>query len=80
MKWQDYIQSDPSVLLGKPCIRETRISVEHIIGLLAQGWSAEEILNNYPRLTMEDLKAVYAFVYECLQDGLLYNPIPAKVG
>ncbi|MEO5644780.1 MAG: DUF433 domain-containing protein [Bacteroidia bacterium] len=38
MKWQNYISSDKEVLLGKPTITGTRISVDHIIGLLAQGW------------------------------------------
>jgi len=50
VKWQKYIVSDKKVLLGKPTIKGTRISVEHIIGLLAQGWTEEEILENFPRL------------------------------
>lgn len=59
MNWQDYIISDNEVLLGKPTIKGTRISVEHIVGLLAQGWSEDEILNNFPRLTKESLQAVF---------------------
>ncbi|HLF62296.1 MAG TPA: DUF433 domain-containing protein [Saprospiraceae bacterium] len=39
MKWQDHIVSDKDILIGKPVIKGTRISVEHIIGLLAQGWT-----------------------------------------
>jgi len=50
MKWQNYIVSDHNVLLGKPTIKGTRLSVDHIVGLLAQGWSDEQILENYPRL------------------------------
>jgi len=44
MNWQEYIMSDEEVLLGKPTIKGTRISVEHIVGLLAQGWTEKEII------------------------------------
>jgi uncharacterized protein (DUF433 family) len=74
MKWQDYIVSDKEVLLGKPTIKGTRISVEHIVGLLAQGWTENEILENFPRLTKETLQAVFAYIQECMHDGLLFTP------
>jgi len=61
MKWQDYITSDKDVLLGKPTVKGTRISVEHIIGLMAQGWDENEILENFPRLNKESLQAVIAY-------------------
>jgi uncharacterized protein (DUF433 family) len=73
MIWSDYIVSDKDVLLGKPTIKGTRISVDHVISLLAQGWNEEKILANYPRLSKESLKAVFVYIYECLQDGLLYT-------
>lgn len=73
MNWQTYISTDNNVLLGKPTVKGTRISVEHIIGLLAQGWTEKQILENYPRLTNESLKAVFAYIQECLKDGLLYS-------
>ena len=73
MEWKDHIVSDQQILLGKPTIKGTRISVEHIIGLLAQGWKEDEILENYPRLTKESLQAVFAYVQDCLKDGLLYT-------
>jgi uncharacterized protein (DUF433 family) len=75
MKWQDHISSDKDVLLGKPTITGTRISVDHIIGLLAQGWSEQQLLENYPRLNKEHLKAVFAYIHDCLKDGLLYAQI-----
>jgi uncharacterized protein (DUF433 family) len=74
MEWQQLIISDNDVLLGKPTIKGTRISVDHIVSLLAQGWNEEKILDNYPRLTSESLKAVFAYIHDCLQDGLLYTP------
>ena len=75
MDWKDYIVSDKEVLLGKPVIKGTRIAVEHIIGLLAQGWSEAQILENFPRLNKESLKAVFVYIQECIHDGLLFSPI-----
>ncbi len=57
MTWQERIIVDPQILVGKPVIRGTRLAVELIVDLLAQGWSEEEILKNYPGLTREDLQA-----------------------
>lgn len=73
MDWQTYISTDQNVLLGKPTIKGTRISVEHIIGLLAQGWTEQQILENYPRLTTKSLQAVFSYIQDCLKDGLLYS-------
>ncbi len=73
MNWRDRIHSDKAVLLGKPTIKDTRLSVEFIIDRLANGWSEEQLLENYKRLTKEDIQAVFAYVYECMQDGLLYD-------
>ena len=75
MNWQDYIVSDKEVLLGKPSVKGTRISVEHIVGLLAQGWSEKEILENFPRLTKESLQAVFTYIQDCFHDGLLFPPV-----
>ena len=50
----------PSVLVGKPMIRGTRISVEQVMGLLADGWSEADILANYPRPAAADIRACLA--------------------
>ena len=73
MKWQDYIISDNEVLVGKPTIKGTRISIELIVGLLAQGWTENQVLENYPRLTKESLQAVFSYIQECIHDGLLFT-------
>jgi len=70
MNWQDYIVTDDEVLLGKPTIKGTRISVEHLVGLFAQGWTEQQILDNYPRLTTESLKALFTYIHDCMRDGL----------
>ncbi|MEQ8472313.1 MAG: DUF433 domain-containing protein [Marinoscillum sp.] len=72
MEWREHVISDNKVLLGKPTIKGTRISVEHIIGLLAQGWTEQQIIENYPRLTNESLQAVFSYIQDCMKDGLLY--------
>ena len=71
--WKDTIIVDKDILLGKPVIKGTRLSVDHLIGLLAQGWSEKQILENFPRLTQNDLQAVFGYIQECMKDGLLYE-------
>ena len=48
MNWQERIIIDPQILVGKPVIKGTRLAEEFIAVLLAQGWSDDEILRNYP--------------------------------
>ena len=57
MNRDERITLDPKVLVGKPVIKGTRIAVEFVIDLLAQGWPESEILRNYPGLTHEDIVA-----------------------
>jgi len=71
--WKKHITSDKNILLGKPVIKDTRISIEFIIELLASGWTEKQILDNYPRLKREDLQAVFAYIHENIRDGLLFE-------
>lgn len=73
MNWQNRIVSDKNILLGKPAIKGTRLSVEFIIERLASGWTQEQILENYLRLTKEDLQSVFAYVADCFKNGLIYE-------
>lgn len=77
MNWQDKIVSDKEILLGKPTIKGTRLSVEFVLERPADGWSEEQLLENYPRLKREDLQAVFAYVNDCLKDGLMFE-FPAE--
>ncbi len=52
---------DPQVLAGKPVVRGTRLSVEFVVGLLADGWSERDILDNYPGLQGDDIRACLAY-------------------
>ena len=72
MDWKDRITLDSGVLLGKPVVRGTRLAVEFIISLLAQGWSEAEILQNYPGLTRDDILACLSYASTILQEERVY--------
>ena len=68
MEWRDRITSDPTILAGKPVVKGTRISIELILGWLANGWSHEQILASYPQIAREDILAALAFAREMMRD------------
>ena len=70
--WRDYIHSDPRVLTGKPVIKGTRLSVDFILGLFAEGWNEKEVIQNYPSLTESSIRAVFLFAKECMEEETLY--------
>lgn len=74
--WQERIIIDPQVLLGKPVIKGTRLAVEFIVGLLAEGWSEADIFKNYPGLTHDDILACLAYASERLHAEKVF-PVPA---
>ena len=57
MDWRVRITIDPKVLVGKPVLRGTRLAVGFLLELKASGWTDEQILANYPGITMEDILA-----------------------
>lgn len=57
---------DPAVLTGKPVICGTRLSVEFVLGLLADGWSEADIVANYPGITHADIIACFAYARDTL--------------
>lgn len=63
---------DPAALTGKPVIRGTRLSVEFVIGLMAEGWSETDILQNYPGLSRDDLAACLAYARDVLRSEKVY--------
>ncbi|BAS28101.1 DUF433 domain-containing protein [Limnochorda pilosa] len=72
MDWRDRIVVDPTILVGKPVIKGTRIAVEFVIDLLANGWSENDILTNYPGLAPEDVRACLAYASEALREEHVY--------
>ncbi len=72
MNWRDHIHTDPAVLVGKPVIKGTRLSVDFLLGLLAEGWTEQALLENYPQLSHEALQAVFAFTAEIMREESIY--------
>lgn len=66
------ITLDSSVLTGKPVIRGTRLSVEFVIGLLADGWSEADVLANYPGITHDDILACLSYARDALRSERVY--------
>ena len=62
MTFQDRIVADSRILTGKPVVRGTRISVELVVDLLAAGWSHAQILESYPHITEDDIRACLSHV------------------
>ena len=73
MSSQDRIVIDPDILVGKPVVKGTRLSVDFLLGLLGQGWSESEVLRNYPGLQREDLLACLAYASEALAREKVYR-------
>ena len=54
MDWREHIHSNPEILFGKPVVKGTRISVDFLLDLLANGWSDKQVLESYPGLTRDE--------------------------
>ncbi len=72
MDWKDRISIEPDVLVGKPVIKGTRIAVEFVIDLMAQGWSEQDILENYPGVTHEDIIACLRYAEQVIKTERVY--------
>ena len=77
MNWEDRITTNPKVMVGKPVVRGTRLTVEFILGRFADGWTEREVLDSYPNLSLEDLRAVFAYAADSMSDGWVLS-LPAK--
>ena len=72
MRWQDRITVDPDVLVGKPIVKGTRMSVEFVIDLLARGWTTAQVLSEYEHLKPEDIQACLAYARDVLKSEKVY--------
>jgi uncharacterized protein (DUF433 family) len=73
MDWKEHIVIDADILVGKPIIRGTRISVEFILDLLGEGWSEADILSNYPSLKSDDIRAALQYATSVLKEEKVYS-------
>lgn len=74
MDYRERITSDPKVMLGKPIIKGTRITVELILKKMAEGSSKDEILLMYPHIKKEDLNAVFDYASEVIANEDVIDP------
>jgi uncharacterized protein (DUF433 family) len=72
MDWRTRIVVDPAVLVGKPVIKGTRISVELVVDLLGRGYTVEQVIQQYPHVTAEDVQACLAYASEVLRSEKVY--------
>jgi uncharacterized protein (DUF433 family) len=72
MNWKERIIVDPKILVGKPVIKGTRLAVEFIVELLAQGWAESEITRNYPGIAHEDIAACLMYATNILKAEKIY--------
>ena len=70
---------DPAILAGKPVVRGTRLSVDFLLGLMADEWTEAEILRNYPGLTRDDLLACLAYARDRIREERVF-PLQPVVG
>lgn len=77
--WHKHIHSDLNILAGKPVVKGTRISVELILELFSNGWTEEMILESYPNLRSDDIKAIFVYLRDCIQQEF-YFPILQTTG
>ncbi len=70
--WRNRITADPAVVVGKPVVRGTRLTVEFVLELIAAGWSFDEILANYPGLTVEDIRACVGYAKDVLAEERVF--------
>ena len=64
MHWQDRIGFDPGVLGGKTVVKGTRLAVEKIVELMASGWSEQQIIENHPGISRDDIAACLFYASE----------------
>ena len=76
MNWNERIVIEPTVLAGKPVLRGTRLAVEFIVDLLAQGWTEAQILDSYPGVSHDDVMACLQYASDVLKSERVY-PTPA---
>lgn len=74
MKWQQYIERNPEVLLGKPIIKGTRISVELIMRKLGSGYTFEALLKAYPHITKEQITAACDYAADVIANEETVEP------
>ena len=77
-EWRERIEVNPEVMTGKPVIKGSRLTVDHVIDLLAEGWTADQISDEYPGITVEDVAACLAYASEVIKSEIRNPPVPPQ--
>ncbi len=72
VEWRERIVVDPEIMTGKPVIKGTRLTVDLVIQLLAEGWSTGQIIDEYPGITVDDVGACLAYASELVRSERVY--------
>lgn len=79
VKLQDKITRDPGICGGEPVIKGTRVTLRTILASLAEGDTIEEILEDYPSITEDDIRSVIAFAAQSSKEDLPVSEIPTQI-
>ena len=74
--WREHITADPAVCHGKPCIKGTRVMVSVVLDNLAAGLATDEIIQSYPSITAESIRAAMAYAADLARERVLAMPVP----
>ena len=70
--WRERIEINPEVMTGKPVIKGTRLTVDHVIELLAEGWTVDQIITEYPGVCSEDVAGCLAYASAVIKDEKVF--------
>jgi uncharacterized protein (DUF433 family) len=70
MNYKNYIERSPDILMGKPVIKGTRISVELIMRKLAEGYTVEDLLKSYPHISKTQIQAVFEYTADMIANEI----------
>jgi uncharacterized protein (DUF433 family) len=73
MNWQEYISLNPQVMTGKPVIKGTRITVELILERLGTGWTTEQLLESYPHISEDSVRACLLYAVNSVKNEIIHD-------
>ena len=72
VEWRERIEVNPEVMTGEPVIKGTRLTGDHVVELLAEGWTTSQIIEEYPGVSAEDISACLAYASELIKSEKVY--------
>ncbi len=72
INWQNFIVIDPEIHHGEPCIKGTRVPVAILVGNIADGMTINEVIQEYPQVTHESMRAALAYAADVVRQDILF--------